>query len=264
MWKVIIVDDENIIRIGLKQYIEECGLPYKVTGTARNAAEAMKLVEQTAPHVMFVDINMAEVNGLDLLRLVKCRYEHIVAVMISGYDHFDYARQALQLQAFDYMLKPVPKSDLKRLLHRLDQHLHSIHSDENIGALKAEEQRNIGEASFGASDGSVVLGKVKAYIESCYYDPDLNVSRVAAMFHMNQTYLSKRMKQELGASYLEFLTELRISKAKEILDSSMHNIKIGDLAVKVGYTNQYYFSRLFKNRVGMSPLEYKNRDAQLQ
>jgi len=261
MWQVIIVDDESIIRKGLKQYIEECGLPFRVIGTARNAAEAMELMEQTSPHVLFVDINMPEVNGLDLLRLVKCRFERIVAVMISGYDHFDYARQAVQLQAFDYMLKPVPKSDLKRLLLRLDQHLRSLYGDDHVGAVKTKGQAVPGEALIGVSDGSVVLNKVTAYIENYYYDPDLNVSRVAAIFHMNHTYLSKRMKQELGASFLEYLTELRISKAKEILDNSMHNIKIGDLAVKVGYTNQYYFSRLFKNRVGMSPLEYKNRDA---
>lgn len=260
MWQVIIVDDESIIRKGFKQYIEECGLPFQVIGAARNASEAMELIEQTVPHALFVDINMPMVNGLDLLRLVKSRFEQIVAVMISGYDHFDYARQALQLHAFDYMLKPVPKSDLKRLLLRLDQHLRTIYGDDYVESVKSKGQEEMGEALIGVSDGSVILSKVTAYIENCYYDPDLNVSRVAAIFHMNQTYLSKRMKQELGASFLEYLTELRISKAKEILDNSMHNIKIGDLAVKVGYTNQYYFSRLFKNRVGISPLEYKNRD----
>ncbi|MNW00674.1 Arabinose operon regulatory protein [compost metagenome] len=77
------------------------------------------------------------------------------------------------------------------------------------------------------------------------------------MFHINPTYLSKRMKQEIGQSFLYYVTELRIAKAKEILDDVTSNIKIGNLAIKVGYKSQYYFSRVFKNKVGVSPLEYK-------
>ncbi|MNP38801.1 HTH-type transcriptional regulator YesS [compost metagenome] len=65
------------------------------------------------------------------------------------------------------------------------------------------------------------------------------------------------MKQEIGLSFLDYVTELRIAKAKEILDDVTSNIKIGNLAIKVGYKSQYYFSRVFKNRVGLSPLDYK-------
>lgn len=254
MWKVLIIDDEATIRQGLTQYIEDSLLPFQVVGGARHAAEALELMEQSVPHVLFVDINMPDMNGLDLLRLVKSRWDQVVAVMISGYDHFDYARQALQLHAFDYMLKPVPKSDLKRLLQKLDQHLRSLHGDAEVSGEAASEK-----SVYSTPDGSVMMNRITDYIDNHYYDPELTVARVAALFHMNQTYLSKRMKQELGASFLDYLTELRISKAKELLDQSMHNIKIGDLAVKVGYTNQYYFSRLFKSRVGMCPLEYKKR-----
>ncbi|MGZ9586791.1 response regulator transcription factor [Paenibacillus marinisediminis] len=256
MWQVIIVDDESTIRQGLKQYIADSQLPYAIAGEARNAAEALALIEQAPPHVLFLDINMPDMNGLDLLRLVKSRHEQIVTVLISGYDYFDYVRQALQLKAYDYLLKPVPKSDLKRLLMKLDQLLREEHGDPEV----SDETPQSTDAAHRKGDGSVMLSKVTDYIDDHYYDPDMTVSRVADLFHMNQTYLSKRMKQELGSSFLEYLTELRISKAKEILDHSLHNIKIGDLAVKVGYTNQYYFSRLFKNRVGICPIEYKNRE----
>ena len=254
MWKVLIVDDETTIRQGLTQYIEDSQVPFQVIGGARHAAEALELMEHSVPHVLFVDINMPDMNGLDLLRLVKTRWHQVVAVMVSGYDHFDYARQALQLHAFDYMLKPVPKSDLKRLLQKLDQHLRTIYRVADV-----REEVSAAKRGGGAADGSVMMSKITDYMDSHYYDPELTVARVAALFHMNQTYLSKRMKQEMGASFLDYLTELRISKAKELLDQSMHNIKIGELAVKVGYTNQYYFSRLFKSRVGMCPLEYKKR-----
>ncbi|WP_028544596.1 response regulator transcription factor [Paenibacillus taiwanensis] len=255
MWNVMIIDDESIIRKGLKQYVQESHLPFQVSAEARNAEDALALMESIAPHVLFVDINLPEVNGLDLLRLIRCRYGEVVAVIVSGYDTFEYARQALQLHAYDYVLKPVPKSDLKRLLVRLDQHLSGLYPNLSEPPARAAYQ----ETASHREDGSVLMVKVTDYINGHYQDPELTVSKVAALFHMNHTYLSKRMKQELGASFLEYVTELRLSKAKELLDHTMHNIKIGDLAIKVGYTNQYYFSRLFKNRIGMCPLEYKKQ-----
>jgi YesN/AraC family two-component response regulator len=255
MWKVIIVDDEKTIREGLTQYIKDSQLPFEVIGKARNAAETLALMERTPPHLLFVDINMPDMNGLDLLRHVKSRYEQVIAIIVSGYDSFEYARQAVQLQAYDYLLKPVPKSDLKRVLQKIDIHLRQCYPADNM-MEDCEEESN---SKIDQGTGTVIMSKVTEYIDNHYHDPELTVSRVAATFYMNHTYLSKKMKQELGASFLEYLTELRISKAKEILDHSMHNIKIGELAVKVGYTNQYYFSRLFKNRVGVCPIEYKNK-----
>lgn len=67
------------------------------------------------------------------------------------------------------------------------------------------------------------------------------------------------MKQELGLSFIDYLTQLRIEKAIELLDDAMLNIKINDLSKKVGYQNPYYFSRLFKQRIGVSPLYYKQK-----
>ncbi|MEK5413915.1 response regulator transcription factor [Paenibacillus sp. FSL L8-0708] len=253
MWKIVIVDDETIIRKGLRQYIEESPYLFEVAGEAKSANEALNMVEEAPPHVCLVDINMPNMNGLDLMNILRERCPSVLVVIISGYDNFEYARQAVQLQAFDYVLKPVPKSDLNKLLHRIDEHLqvkYPLHSHEG----RVDKER---ELPGYTGDGTVLIQKVTEYIDSHYQDPELSITRVAALFYINQTYLSKRMKQEIGASFLDYVTELRISKAKEILDDVMPNIKIGDLAVKVGYKSQYYFSRVFKNRVGSSPLEYK-------
>jgi two-component system response regulator YesN len=258
MWQVLIMDDEKIIRKGLRKYIQESRLPFEASGEARNATEALSLIEQTTPHILLADINMPGLNGLDLIQLVMRRYPDLVVVIISGYDHFEYARRALQLHAYDYLLKPVPKSDLNRMLAKLNDHLSKLYPD-----LVAKVEKDITLDFFSEpSNLSPIMDKVIDYINQNYTDPELAVPNVAELFHMNSNYLSKRMKQEVGASFLEYLTELRISKAKEILDDSMQNIKIGDLAIKVGYTNQYYFSRLFKNRVGICPVDYKNANGQ--
>lgn len=134
MWKIVIVDDETIIRKGLRQYIEESPYLFEVAGEAKSANEALNMVEEAPPHVCLVDINMPNMNGLDLMNILRERCPSVLVVIISGYDNFEYARQAVQLQAFDYVLKPVPKSDLNKLLHRIDEHLqvkYPLHSHED-------------------------------------------------------------------------------------------------------------------------------------
>lgn len=253
MWKIIIVDDEKIIRRGLGQFIEESPYPFEVVGEAKSADEALKLLAEAPPHVCLVDIGMPNMNGLDMIGLMKERYPSVTVVIISGYDNFDYARQAVQLQAFDYVLKPVPKSDLNKLLSRLDEHLQVKHPDEWTAAKVTQERK----PSDFTGAGTKLVSKVTEFIEDHYQDPELSIGRLASLFHMNPTYLSKRMKQEIGKSFQDYVTELRIAKAKEILTDVHSNMKIGDLAVKVGYKNQYYFSRIFKSKVGICPLEYK-------
>ncbi|MNE75202.1 Arabinose operon regulatory protein [compost metagenome] len=139
------------------------------------------------------------------------------------------------------------------LLFRLDEHLRARYPEQIHSKRDTKEQ----EHSAFTGDGTVFVNKVMEYINDHYQDPELSINRVAALFHINPTYLSKRMKQEIGQSFLYYVTELRIAKAKEILDDVTSNIKIGNLAIKVGYKSQYYFSRVFKNKVGVSPLEYK-------
>lgn len=251
MWKLVIVDDEKIIRKGLWQYIEDSSYPFEVIGEAKSAGEALAQLEETLPHVCFVDINMPNMNGLDMISCMRERCPQVEVVIISGYDNFEYARQAVQLRAFDYVLKPVPKSDLNKLLHRLDEHLQTKYPDQ------PREDKATEEKPAFTGDGTVLVRKVTEYIEDHYQDPELSIQRVAALFHINATYLSKRMKQELGSSFLDYVTALRIAKAMELLEDAASNIKIGDLAIKVGYKSPYYFSRVFKNRVGQSPLEYK-------
>ncbi|GIO38269.1 DNA-binding response regulator [Paenibacillus antibioticophila] len=257
MWKIMLIDDETIIRRGLRQFIESSHSPFTVVAEAKNAGEALQQLDQLPAHVCFIDINMPNMNGLDLISLLHKRFPSMVVVIISGYDNFEYARQAVQLQAFDYVLKPVPKSDLEQLLHRLDTHLQQKFPDQSH--TKASQDTPLPHRMISGGDGTLLIYKVTEYINDHYQDPELTITRVADLFHMNPTYLSKRMKQETGLSFLDYVTGLRIAKAKEVLDDAASNIRINSLATKVGYKSQYYFSRVFKNKVGLSPLEYKNR-----
>lgn len=255
MWKVLIVDDEPKIRRGLRKWIEEFNLNYKVVGEANNYIEALKIAEKENPDIFLMDINMPKVNGLDLTRQLKNKYPKSYTVIISGYDDFEYARQALKLQVFDYLLKPVPKTDFYNIMKTLREKLsleYNLNNDIN------EETNNTSTLEYEKDMPAIVL-RVKEYVDNNYSDPELSLLKVSNLFNINKTYLSKLMKEQLGYSFTEYMTEVRMSKAKELLNTEISQVKMYEIAKKVGFRSQHYFSRVFKNNQGISPIEFRNK-----
>lgn len=93
------------------------------------------------------------------------------------------------------------------------------------------------------------------YLNSNYYLNDININDISKYFEVTSSYLSKVLKKETGLSFIEYLTNIRINKAMDIMKDPA--IKIYDVAELVGYSNQHYFCRAFKKVVGVSPMEYK-------
>ncbi len=98
---------------------------------------------------------------------------------------------------------------------------------------------------------------VIAYIEECYGDQDLSLESIAERFHMNPSYFGQLLKKETNKTFLQYVSQVRITKAKELLDD--HNLKIQDVAQAAGYGNRSTFIRVFKAQVGITPTEYRNR-----
>ncbi|AKL95262.1 response regulator receiver protein [Clostridium aceticum] len=244
MFKVLIADDEPKIRKGLKQWMDESSYQFEVVGEAKNGREALELTIKTSPEVFLVDINMPLLNGFDFINQLKKISPNSIIVIITGYDDFQYAHRAIKLQVFDYLLKPVSKSDFDHLLKKI------VEKFQPIGKESMEDEN---------TQYSCIVRGVKEYIDDHYSDSQLELSYIADLFNINKSYISKRMKQELGRSFVEYLTEVRLDKAKEILESGDSRLTIYHVSIKVGYTSQHYFSRMFKKAYGIAPLEYRNK-----
>ncbi|TCU77379.1 AraC family two component transcriptional regulator [Tissierella praeacuta] len=251
MWKILIVDDEPKIRRGLRKWIEEFDFKFQVVGEAGDYKEALDMAEKYNPDVFLMDINMPMINGLDLTNQLKYRYPNSYTIIISGYDDFEYALRALKLKVFDYLLKPIPKTDLYNVLKALNIELSSL------GEYKQRDNGDI--YNMEASNLSAIVLRVKRYIEENYSDMDLSPSKVASLFNINKNYLSTLMKDQLGYSFIEYMTKVRILKAKELLTDDILYPNISEIAKKVGFKSQHYFSRVFKNKEGISPIEYRNK-----
>ncbi|QJD83867.1 response regulator [Cohnella herbarum] len=119
MYRILVVDDEPMIRKGLQKLIRESDLAVCEADTAENGAEALEKIALRRPHLLFTDIKMPKMDGLELCRQVNERYPDLPVVVISGYGDFEYARQCLSFGVKEYMLKPVTKAAVSRTVAKL-------------------------------------------------------------------------------------------------------------------------------------------------
>jgi two-component system response regulator YesN len=119
MYRLLVVDDEPLVRKGVVTLIsfEELGIAEVME--ASNGEEALEKVHSFDPHIILCDINMPKLNGLEFARFVKNEKPWIKIGIITGYDYFDYAKQALKIGVEDYILKPVSKQDIYEVLNKL-------------------------------------------------------------------------------------------------------------------------------------------------
>lgn len=118
MLKVIIADDEPVIRNGIAKVIPWEKYGCEVAGIARNGEEALRYVEESEARIVISDIKMPKMNGLELLAEVRKREPEVFFLIVSGYDEFQYVQKALNHGAFGYLLKPIIPEELEEMLHR--------------------------------------------------------------------------------------------------------------------------------------------------
>ena len=137
LYKVILVDDEEEVREAIRKRIDWESIGFTVAGTAENGEEALELADITEPDVVMTDIQMPFMDGLTMLRKLKEKIPDLRSVIFSGYDDFEYAKEAIRLEAEEYILKPVDADELKAVFLRIKERL-----DEQM-----EQRRNVEQLS---------------------------------------------------------------------------------------------------------------------
>ncbi len=169
MLKVLFVDDEMSILQGLSQIIDWNSEGFEIVGMESNGFDALKAIERYDPDVVFTDIKMPQMTGLELLAKVKTeKLSDAYFIMLTGYSEFSYAKTALKYSCLDYILKPVDKQVLLSLLNRIRE-LHSAETKKKLETALIQKEalsRNIIPVLYGKYD-SDDLSYVKEYIGEC-------------------------------------------------------------------------------------------------
>lgn len=138
MYNILIVDDEKLHRKGLLSLLEEI-CPKDMIWEAADGTEALDILEYAPCHIIISDIKMTKMDGISLLKKVKEKREEIFFILLSGYAEFSYAREALSLRASAYLLKPVNRLELQKVIQDV-KHKIKIHMEQEEKTANLEER----------------------------------------------------------------------------------------------------------------------------
>ena len=170
MYRVVLIDDENIIVEGLRRVIKWADYGCEVVGTASGAEEGAALIRKLQPHILFTDIRMPGADGLTMLAALRSEFPDMQVTVLTGYQDFSYAQQAIRLGVTRFLLKPSKMDEIKEALvtmtTRLDAqsqlgHQHPGRPQVVPQGDKQEEQGRLGVADGPQGGGQVVIGEGK-------------------------------------------------------------------------------------------------------
>jgi two-component system, response regulator YesN len=114
--KIVIADDERLVRFALREMLEDMDLPFSIVGEASNGRELVSLVRQHKPDIAFVDIKMPSLDGLEAIKLCQEISENTQWIVLTGFPDFEYAKKSIHLGVSDYLLKPASPEEVHRAL----------------------------------------------------------------------------------------------------------------------------------------------------
>ena len=143
-YRVLLVDDEEDIREGISRKMDWLGLGFSLVGEAANGQDALELAEALRPDVILTDIKMPFMDGLELCRILTDRLPASRFVVFSGFDAFEYAKQAIQMNVVEYILKPINADELSAVLRRLKDQLDRERAERrNVELLRSRYMENL-------------------------------------------------------------------------------------------------------------------------
>lgn len=244
MYRAIVADDEELIRNGISNLIESMELGIKVVATAADGLETLDIYEKYIPDILLIDINIPHITGLECIRRIREKNRTCVIIIVSGYDKFEYARQAIEHNVDFYLLKPVDDDEFYEVMKQAIEEFSNRLEQQNIISKFSPEKSN--------TKSSVI-----EFINVNYTNKELASEYVEKEFNISRSALYKMMKTSTGKSFVEYLTMLRINHSIRLMENSKE-MTIREVALDSGYTDQYYFSRVFKKKTGFSPKDYKD------
>lgn len=244
MLKVLVVEDEELIRQGIVLGTDWAQLNCAVVGQAANGQEGLEQARALKPDLIITDIKMPKLDGIEMVRALREEGNQVKVIILTAYDSFPYAQSALRLGAVDYILKPFHDGELEQAVLKIS----GGDSRDPMSAFPKSFQSRYVQAAAG-------------YIADHYREPDISVGVIAAALAVSEGHLSHLFKKETGDTILGYLTRYRIHQAMGLLKDC--RVKVYEVADQVGYRDIAYFSATFKKLVGVAPSEYQNKGGAL-
>ncbi|THE11405.1 response regulator [Bacillus timonensis] len=248
--KAIIIDDEKHVRDGLLLLADWKRFGINTIFEAKDGEEAVNLINEHQPAIIFTDMRMPKRDGISLLKWIHASGIFSKTIVVSGYDDFEYMRNAIFYKSFDYLLKPIEPDVLNETLEKaiVEWKEEALHQKTLV-------------PNQNHQSGKTGIHLIEEFVRHNYQN-EINLQDIADRFFFSREYISRKFKQEFDDTITDYVMKIRMEKAKELLENP--HLKIYEVANLVGYQNEKYFSKLFKKLIGVSPNEYRNRKVKVK
>lgn len=237
--KIVIVEDEPRAARGLRNLLEEEDESIEIAGIAADGREALDLIRYHAPDVVITDIRMPGMDGMELIRAIRAQNIPCRIVIVSAYEEFETAREAISLGVTDYLVKPIVREDVHNLLDKLQNRRQRWEQNSELVDRYPKAQ-------------PLVRHALKIIEDS--YQTRLMQRDVAESLGVTAEYFSYLFTKNIGVNFARFLRMYRIEKAKGFLASG--KASKNDVYERVGFSDNKYFQKCFKEETGIGVSEF--------
>ena len=250
MTKILIADDERFERELLSQILSERFSGEVQTRFAENGRQAIETASLWDADIILMDIQMPGIDGIEAAKRILAQHPDRKVIFITAHSLFSYAYEALKLGAVDYILKPVNADDLERSVrHSMEQSA----ARRELAAMASVAEGLSEAASYDKT--TLLMNNVRQYLRHNYMLYDVSLDSISAILNINSSYFSVLFKKHFCVNFVDYLTELRMNAAKDLLRDPF--LAAADVAGMVGYESPNYFTRAFKKNTGMTPTQYR-------
>ncbi|AJY75357.1 response regulator transcription factor [Paenibacillus beijingensis] len=256
MFKVLLVEDEEMIRKGLRHTFDWLQAGCIVIGEAENGEAGLNQIRTLKPDIVIVDVNMPLMDGIAMIeRSVEdavCSY-----IILSGYDEFGLAKQAIRLGVTEYLLKPLEQEQLIGALERAKRQVEMKKKYElMLSAASGGDEERYASLMKLPSQSSHYVSKMIEYVQGHYADK-ISINDLVNRLGISSSYLNRIFKSETTYTFNDFVNRYRIQRAMDKLKRGEG--KIYTIASEVGFKDYKYFIAIFKKYANCTPGQYQEQ-----
>ncbi len=249
--KIMVVDDERLIVQGVMAHLKKMpDVDLTVVG-AHSGAEALNAMEFFSPDLLITDIRMPDMDGLSLIAEVRRLGLCDTFIILTAYEVFEYARQAVENHVLCYLVKPIDWAVLEGHIRDL-----TMTRTVQVDVAQTMEGYRALYAHIARDDLSHPLNKIVKYIRQ-NYTKNISLVQLSIYSGLSENYICALFKKELGITFLDYVYELRLKCAMELLLTE-EGRTIQEISKMVGYHSDRQFFRLFRDRLNMPPQKFRD------
>ena len=243
--RLIIMEDEDIIRQGLVQTIDWQMMGVSVIGSAADGEEGLTLVRELAPDVILTDIRMPRLSGLEMAQKLRTEGNEVPIVFLTSYADFSYAQQAVRLGAADYLLKPVDEMELMHIFEQLGKKI-----EKQLGEVFEDDKLLDWQSCLQNNALNPYVREVLAIITRDY-PKHLNIESLADRQGVSASYLSRKLKEATGHTFGSLLARYRLRQSLVLLREG--RLRVYEIAEQTGFGEYKNYAQVFKKYLHTSP-----------